>query len=330
MAHRVSQETVNGRTIYRLQDDATGASAAVLPSYGFNLFDLRLPAKGEPRRVIIAAPDWEKNPQAAGRNGIPILFPFPNRIAQAKFRFGAKDYSLPANNGPNAIHGFAIQAPWQVVDSGTDAKGAFLSGRYQISKQSPEMLTHWPADAILDIVYHLSGRRLTLNATVTNPTAQDLPFGFGIHPYFRLPLGPDGDLNRTAVILPAAQYWVLKDFIPTGERKDVDPRLDFRNGQPLVNLKLDDVLTDLAFAGDYCTARLVDEALGAEVRLGFDRHFRELVVYTPPGQPGVISVEPYTQTTDAIHLNARGIDAGLRVLHHGEHVTMTITIETVD
>ena len=50
----------------------------------------------------------------------------------------------------------------------------------------------------------------------------------------------------------------------------------------MAGLKLDDVLTGLAFEGDRCTCRLVDEALGAEFRLGFDRHFRELVVFTPP------------------------------------------------
>ena len=46
-------------------------------------------------------------------------------------------------------------------------------------------------------------------------------------------------------------------------------------------LKLDDVLTGLAFEGDRCVCRLVDLGLKAEFRLRFDRNFRELVVYTP-------------------------------------------------
>jgi aldose 1-epimerase len=108
----------------------------------------------------------------------------------------------------------------------------------------------------------------------------------------------------------------------------VDPRLDFRKGQPLPGLKLDDVLTDLDYEGDHGVCRLVDKSLKAEFRLTFDRSFRELVMYTPPGAPGVISLEPYTQTTDAINLQARGVDAGLRVLHHGEHAAFSLAMET--
>ena len=119
------------------------------------------------------------------------------------------------------------------------------------------------------------------------------------------------------MIVPATRTWVLKEFLPTGETRPVDDRLDFRSGQPIRGLKLDDVLTGLEYEGTRGVCRLVDEEKGAEFRLGFDRTFRELVLYTPPGRPQVISLEPYTQTTDAIHLQARGVDAGLRVLGHG-------------
>jgi len=191
------------------------------------------------------------------------------------------------------------------------------------------MSSHWPADAILQMRYGLSGRKLTLNITVTNPTADELPFGFGIHPYFRLPFEPGGDLSRTEVILPATEYWVLNEFLPTGERRPVDQRLDFRRGQTVPSLKLDDVLTGLTFDGERCVCRLVDRNVNAEFQLGFDRGFRELVVYTPPGEPGVISLEPYTQTTDAINLQPKGIDAGLRILRHGEQASLSISMETI-
>ena len=130
------------------------------------------------------------------------------------------------------------------------------------------------------------------------------------------------------MVLPASKYWVLKDFLPTGEIRPVDPRLDFRAGQAIKGLKLDDVLTGLEFTGERGVARLVDLDKKAEFHLTFDRGFRELVVYTPSNQPDVIAVEPYTQTTDAINLQSRGIDAGLRVLKHGEQHSFHITMET--
>lgn len=330
MACRVTTETRNGREIYTLTDESSGAMAKVLPSFGFNLFDLRLPAAGEVRRVVIAADDWADHPRDAGRNGIPVLFPYPNRVRGGRFRFGEKSYQLPINNGPNAIHGFAIDANWDPVEQGADDRVAYVGARYQIGKQTPAMLSNWPTDAIIGLRYTLAGRKLTLDIVVQNPTAKDLPFGFGIHPYFRVPFRPEGDLKKTAVILPASQYWVLDEFLPSGERKPVDARLDFRKGQPIAGLKLDDVLTGLEFdRNDRCTCRLVDEELKAEFHLSFDHGFRELVVYTPPGSPGVISLEPYTQTTDAINLQAKGIDAGLRTLGHGQQAKYQIEFETV-
>ncbi len=326
MRFRIGTEDRGGRTVCHLFDDETGAQASVLPSYGFNLFDLRLPAAGAVRPVLDAAADFASHPSNPGRNGTPILFPFPNRIRGGRYSFQGKDYQLPLNGGPNAIHGFAIAADWDVVEHRATDAGATIVGRYQISKQSPERAADWPADAALEMHYTLAGRTLTLDAVVSNPSAHDLPYGFGIHPYFRLPLAPGGDRTKTRIVLPAARLWVLDAFLPTGEIRPVDARLDFRPGQAIEGLKLDDVLTGLDPQDRVC--RLRDLDLNAEFRLGYDEHFRELVVYTPPNAPGVIAIEPYTQTTDAINLQARGVDAGLRVLRHDQRETLRITMET--
>jgi aldose 1-epimerase len=122
---------------------------------------------------------------------------------------------------------------------------------------------------------------------------------------------------------------VLQDFLPTGEIRPVDARLDFRKGQPMKGLKLDDVLTGLEYQGKHSFARLIDLDKNAEFRLTFDDAFRELVVYTPSNQPGVLAVEPYTQTTDAINLQPQGLSAGLRVLTHGRQETYAMTMESL-
>ena len=328
---RVDQSEQGGRTIYTLVDEATGASAAITPSYGFNLFDLRLPAAGAVRRVIVAKDDFAANPEKPGRNGIPILFPFPNRIRDGRYTFEGKDRGLSIEPGKeHAIHGFAISAPWDVLDRGATPEGAFLVGRFQISTNAPERLASWPSDAVLTVRYDLAGRRLAMTITVENPTtSRDLPFGFGIHPYFRLPFAA-GTPDRGSLHLPASQMWTLAGSLPTGERVPVDPRVDFRHGGSTTGRHLDDVLTGLAFDGEWCTCRLVDEDLGCATLLSFDRAFRELVVFVPPHDDTLVAVEPYTQTTDAINLEARGVDAGLRVLKPGGSTTMRIAIETVD
>lgn len=329
MSYRTTVQKRGSQVVRWLHDDASGASAAILPNHGFNLFDLRLPLGGEVRPILFAADDFADNPRPGAGNGIPILFPYPNRVRGASYTFQGHKFTLPVNNGANAIHGFAVDAPWEVIEHKAGAEAAWIRGRYQISRNSPARLAQWPTDAILEVTYSLAARRLTMSISVTNPTAQDLPYGFGIHPYFRLPFTSQGTPDRTRVILPASRYWVLEDFLPTGEIRPVDARLDFREGQSRRGLKLDDVLTGLEAAGDHHICRLLDLSLNAEFQLGFDRNFRELVVYTPPARPDVISLEPYTQATDAINLQARGVSAGLRVLGHGGHESMTIWLESM-
>ncbi len=328
MALRVETEKAGDRTIYRLEDTDSRASASISPSFGFNLFDLRLPVRGEPVRVIDAAADWAAKPSNPGRNGIPVLFPFPNRIRDGRFIFQGKSYDLPKNNGPNAIHGFAIQAAWDVVEQGVDDRGAFVVGRYRISKNTPQSAHLWPTDAILEIRYALKGSTLALDAKVSNPTAEPLPFGFGIHPYFRLPFDPAGEPDQTRIVIPAERTWTLNAFLPTGETPPVDDRLDFRNGKPRTGLKLDDVLTGLIYEGSTCRCRMIDLAKKTELVLSFDKPFREIVAYTPPDNHKVIALEPYTQTTDAINLAAKNFDAGLITLDHDGSQTLAIRLET--
>jgi len=329
VTYRVDVEKRGGGDVYTLRDEATGASASVLPSYGFNLFDLRLPVGDRVLPIVVAAPDFADAPAGAGGNGTPILFPFPNRIRQGRFAFQEKEYVIPTNKGGNAIHGFAVDVPWDVVEHRATPDGAVVEGRFQLSVHAPQHCDHWPTDAVLYVRYTLAGRMLTMQITVSNPTAEDLPYGFGIHPYFRLPFQPDGDPARTRVVIPASRIWELKDFLSTGAIQDVPERLDFREGKQIQGLKLDDVLTGLEYVDGGGACRLMDLDADAEFRLGYDASFRELVVFTPPTRPGVISIEPYTQTTDAINLQARGLDAGLRVLGHGEEHVMTLTMRTI-
>ena len=205
------------------------------PSYGFNLFDLRLPAAGEVRPMISAPEDFAENPRGGAGHGTPILFPYPNRVGGARFTLpGDGRTSCPANNGPNAIHGFAVDAPWDVVEHKAGADAASIVGRYQISRNTPAdagKLAH--RRGLAGAATPLAGRRLTMTITVSNPTASDLPYGFGIHPVLPAARSPRGRPRRTRVIVPAVAYLGAQGFLPTGETRPVDARLDFRPGQPM-------------------------------------------------------------------------------------------------
>ena len=320
MSSRVSTTKVGNRLVYHLHDDEAGSSASILPSYGFNLFDLRLPIGGEVRPVTACAPGWVENPSRPARNGFPILFPFPGRIGNARYTFEGKSYELVANKPPHAIHGFALDAPWDVIEHDVQPHGARIVGRFQISKNAPAAVSRWPSDAVLDVSYTLAGGMLGVEARIENVGEGVLPWGLGIHSYFRLPFDADGDFERTRVEIPASRYWVLENGLPTGERRSVaDTPLDYREGRAMAGLVADDALTDLEHRSDgLASCNLIDYGLDADLRLVFHRSTREIVVFTPPETPGVIAVEPYTQMADAFALAEKGIDAGLQILKPGE------------
>jgi aldose 1-epimerase len=256
------------------------------------------------------------------RGGFPILFPFPNRIRAGTFTADGKTYHLPIGDPAkkNAIHGFAFNRAWRVVDQGANNGGAWITGEFQGSIDVTETLPLWPADYRLRVTYRLFDHVLQVEAHADNPDSKPLPFGLGYHPY--VALAPFGG-SQALVTVGAQKYWELRDNLPTGTILDLDDARDMRHGREYASLKLDDVLTGLlAFAYDQednlGLVSVVRHPAGERMlTLWIGADFRELVAFTPPHREA-ICLEPYTCTTDAINVASRGIDAGLRVLEPGE------------
>jgi aldose 1-epimerase len=290
-------------------EDGRGGRVEVWPGQGFNAFRWRAPSGAE----LLFATDTFFQGDRPSRSGIPVLFPFPNRIRAGRYIWEGKSYQLPLNDpaAKNAIHGFAYTAAWRVIDAGADGTSAWVTGEFQISRDAPSALTLWPADARLRLTHRLRASALALEATVDNPGTTTLPFGLGYHPYFTIaPFGGEAAI----VSAPAPAYWELVENLPTGAVQPVSGGRDLRTGKPMSELKLDDVLTRLQ--GDLVgSMHHVSGKPALEVRAATD--YRDLVAFTPPHRQAVC-LEPYTCTTDAINLQAQGIDAGLRVLRAGE------------
>jgi aldose 1-epimerase len=295
--------------IYRLEgpDEVT---AEVCPALGFNCF--RWHAAG--RELLFCDPHFFEDGRPT-RSGIPVLFPFPNRIRDGRFSWGGKTYQLPLNDPAqkNAIHGFACRSPWRVADRGAAADSAWVTGEFQASVDAPEALSLWPADHRLRLTCRLFADRLQLEAVVENPDRVPLPFGLGYHPYLHLPEPRGGGAPDAEVVAPARAFWQLEDALPTGAVLPVDAARDLNAPRPYHNLQLDDVLTGLDLTPDPASAGLCGRGRVDEVSLYAASAFRELVVFTPPHRRAMC-LEPYTCTTDAINLQQRGVDAGLLVL----------------
>lgn len=309
--------------VYVLEDTASGSSARVLPGYGFNCYSFGGRTGDQSIELLRSSKDFAERPERASGNGTPVLFPFPNRIRGGAFEFEGRSFQLPCNErGVNAIHGLVLERPWRVAVS---RERGSITGRFQLSVDAPDLRQFWPADFIIELSYELQGNRLTSQVRISNPDTRPLPWGFGTHPYFRLPLA-SGDESSCSVIAPVGAIWELHELLPTGRRIQAAPNSGLDGSRPYSELKFDDVFTKLRFQDGWCNCRMIDRAAGLALRFQFSDMFRELVIYTPPDRRA-ICLEPYSCVTDAINLQRRGVDAGLGVLQPKGVVQGTMVLE---
>jgi aldose 1-epimerase len=205
-------------------DDGAGGRASIWPGLGFNCFEWQVVRGGQTLQLLYADPGLflETEPRPT-RSGIPILFPFPNRIRDGRFAWGAKEYQLPLNDSTrqNAIHGFACRRAWRLVGEGADEKEAWVRGAFRAAVDDPNSLPLWPADHEIQVTYRLGQGCLRIEAEVRNPDAIALPFGLGYHPYFRLPFTANARADNCTISVPARSYWLTKDSLPTGQTEPV-------------------------------------------------------------------------------------------------------------
>ena len=266
---------------------------------------------------VIAGPvnpdAWREHPH---RGGIPILFPWPGRIAGARFTFEGREYQLPVNDPHgHSIHGFACERAFRVTRRGPYFVTAVLD-----STDYPDLNSIWPWPFTLEIDYEV-GNGLRLKARINNTGDSVMPFGFGAHPYFHAPLNPQGSRDAMLVQLDANARWPLDArFVPTGASAPLDGKYDLRAPRPLGADTYDDAFRMAAIStGDASMprARLIDPSLKIAIEVRADTAFGDFVVFAPPNSP-VVALEPYTCAPNAFNLAARGVAAGMRELAPGQ------------
>jgi aldose 1-epimerase len=312
-------------SVFRLSSPDQKAQAEVWPSLGGNCLRWQVPSAAGSLDLLYVAPDWEQNPIPT-RSGIPVLFPFPNRIRAGQFNFAGTNYQLPLNDPSkqNAIHGFACRSAWRVVDQGTSSEAAWLTAAFQASIDALQWLRLWPADYRLTLTYRLETHRLHLEAKIENPDQRLLPFGLGYHPYFRT------DEDACVARVPALMTWTLENSLPTGQLQPVDERTDLRVPRPVEDLRLDDIYTHFGKTtahSDFGHLRgeLIFPKHGT-LRVWTDAEFTELVAFTPPHRKATC-LEPYTCVTDAVNLQSKSSCAGWRHLQPGQSFTARVVLD---
>lgn len=142
-----------------------GARATVVPERGAIVTSLVL----EDRELLYLDEATLRDPQKNVRGGIPVLFPSPGRLTDDRWAKGAMKQ-----------HGFARTLPFTVTREARAEVTLAL-------EDSEATRAQWPYAFELLLRYSLLHDGLRIEATVTNHDDDELPFGFGLHPYFAVP-----------------------------------------------------------------------------------------------------------------------------------------------
>ncbi|VBB16150.1 aldose 1-epimerase [Burkholderia stabilis] len=236
------------------------------------------------------------------------LFPYCNRIRNAKFDFDGRtiDLSGPDDAHRHALHGHGWRRPWQVERLGETQLDLHFEHR-----PDPRRAGDWPFHYEARQAIRLDGNALSITLFARNLGASAMPFGMGHHPYYvRTP--------HTVVKARVDAMWHAdEDVLPIGV--GAHPAVDaLRNGMPVDAFDLDN-----NFVGWAREAAVIWPERGRQVVLQAERPFDQLVVFAPAGAD-LLCVEPVTNTTDSFNAKEPASLVGGCVLAPGESLQATL------
>jgi aldose 1-epimerase len=156
--------------------------------------------------------------------GIPLLYPWANRVARRRFQVAGRQVNLDAHpdlfsRDPNGlpIHGLLAGASgWRVERHEATADGAVLAATFDFGARA-DLLEAFPFPHALRVEAALAGSAMTVETTVTAADDVPTPVSFGYHPYFRLPGVKRADWQ---IEIPVRERLTLDDEeLPTGARE---------------------------------------------------------------------------------------------------------------
>ena len=207
-----------------------GATATVL-SYAGAVAELSVPDReGALGNVVLGCTDvagYESGPHFGS-----LVGRVANRIGGASFELDGKTYRLPANDGPNTLHGGPEGYSRRVwtVEPRHDHDGPSL----RLTIDDPDGHMGFPGNVRVEVHYVWTDSdvlRIRYRATTDAPT----PINLTNHSYFNLKDGGKTDVLGHVLRLDADAYTpVDASLIPTGERAPVaGTPFDFRTPKPI-------------------------------------------------------------------------------------------------
>jgi aldose 1-epimerase len=250
--------------------------------------------------------------QAKGSTaGIPLLYPWANRLSSLQYRAAGRQVSLDASSPHLHFddHGLPMhgvpwsQLRWTVISSRADALTARLDWLSQ------ELLTIFPFPHHVEMAVRLRPFDLEIQTTVFADSGSPVPISFGFHPYFGIPGIPRAEWTLNA---PGMRKLTLDaQGIPSGTETPSAP----------LAVRLGNTSYDDGFALSSEQAMFSIDGNGYSIVIEFKNGFDFAQIFAPKDKE-FIAIEPMTGETNALRSGK-----GLRVIAAGEQFVASFVIE---
>ena len=288
--HSVGSAQIDGIPTLALASDAAGG-IEVQFAPGAGMVCCSLVHAGE--QVLGTRHGLRAYAERASTMGIPLLYPWANRLGELEFALGGRTVRLDPGRphldlDPNGlpIHGLLGGiAGWRIEAHEAGADAARLRARFAFDDASG-LTAAFPFPHEVELAAELRGATLAIETTVVANAGSPVPISFGFHPYLRLPEVPRAEWRLS---VPVREHLLLDDRgLPTGEREpaSVEPG-------PLGERTFDDAYTyadgePFALSGG-----------GRELQLSFGPGYPFAQLYAPDDDD-VVAFEPMTAPTNTL------------------------------
>lgn len=310
MNNQLKKEIYKGQNTYLLQNDHISLNVA--PHKGMMICRIDVFSQ------TVIDMDLERliNGQTTG---LPILFPTPNRVSGDGFVFQKEMYKLCYKGEPILLHGAALRFSFEVIGEEVTVEIVAITGEFNIKKGSPSY-EYFPFECKLVLTIKVMKDSVYIAYTVMNLSEKALPFGFGIHPFFK-------KQGKTLFKISVDQVYKCDDhFYPNGELlPSVDLPFDVCVPTDIESYNFNHVFTGIQDFKKTIEIGYVESNLSLTISTSED--FGHIVVYTPQNAD-FFCIENQTCSADCHNLYQKSCNTtGLQIIAPGKEKSGNIQIK---
>jgi aldose 1-epimerase len=233
------------------------------------------------------------------------MLPYANRIAGNQFDFEGRTYRFAPNfsGEPLNLHGTGWQSAW------TARLGTAADAELRLDHIEPDEPYSYSASQ----KFAVGPDRLNVTLQVVNRGERTMPFGLGLHPWWKRE-------TDTLLQFRSTHFWLEGPGYIATDQIVVPPELDFSKLKPLPK-----TWRNNCYSGwdGHATIRFPNVGFGLHIEA--DPVFRHLMLYCDPSKP-VFCLEPQTHASGALNrLDDRDADLGVAMLARGESIEGTVS-----